>query len=159
MSVRHHSGHHKRDRPTSTALWKHHRLLPSFVSSFLSQIWECLLFFVSIWLVVVSSVPELSCGQRAVLIPRPRLFFWEMPEANQTANILHYTARTCKQQMLLWELKGDIDNPCPTLLFALIKYYSAQSINTTICIPDNCYRGQSRLKRSLQKLNIVIVSL
>lgn len=63
-----------------------------------------LLFFMSLWLLVFSSVPELSCGQHAALIPHPRLCFWEMPEAVQTANILHDTnmqasrghTQTCK---------------------------------------------------------------
>lgn len=43
----------------------------------------------SLSLLILSSEPELSCSQRAVLVSRHQLSFQEMPEAIQTANILH----------------------------------------------------------------------
>lgn len=74
MIVSHHRWQHKSDGQTNIALWKtpHTTLPQSFLSLFLSQIWSILSF--SLWSLIFSSVPELSCGQRAVLTPYHQLW-------------------------------------------------------------------------------------
>lgn len=95
MPIRYHIRYLKCYRPTKALLWKHHKLgltlLPSFVISFSSPIWSVnsfsrlfdYLFAHQCQSSAVANVPSSS--------PGPRLCVWELPEAIQTANILHRT--------------------------------------------------------------------
>lgn len=149
MPISYHIRYLKCYRPTKAVLWKHHKLgltlLPSFVISFLSPIWSVnsfsrlfdYLFAHQCQSSAVANVPSSS--------PGPRLCVWELPEAIQTANILHhtnmqsFTLHTKTFKLLLRKVTAEIlwaDSPCPVLGYALNEHNSIQSINTTSLQPS-----------------------
>lgn len=121
-------------------------LLPSFVTSFLSQIWSissssCLFDYLFSHQCQSSAVANVLSSS---LIP-DCFCFCEMPEAIQTANMLHKHASNqsthTDTQMLLWALTGDIkqaDNLCPILWYALNTDSTKKTVDRATAVSPIC---------------------